>query len=149
SLTQSVASAAWDLIQEVETLGGMTKAVESGMPKLRIEEASARRQARIDRGEQTIVGVNKYRAESEQTFDILDGDNGKVREQQVARLHRIRTARDKAKCAAALKALTEAARSGQGNLLALSIEATRARATVGEISDALEAVFTRHRATIR
>ncbi len=149
SLTHSVAMAAWALIQEVESLGGMTKAVESGMPKLRIEESAARRQARIDRGEETIVGVNKYRSDEAQAVDILDIDNTKVREQQVARLHRIRQSRDAARLKATLDALTAAARDGSGNLLALAIEATRARATVGEISDALEQVFTRHRATIR
>ncbi len=149
SLTHAVAAAAWELIQEVESLGGMTKAVESGMPKLKIEESAARRQARIDRGEEVIVGVNKYRAEGTEKVDILDIDNSKVREQQVARLKQIRTSRDGKRVAAALGALTESARSGTGNLLALAIEATRARATVGEISDALETVFTRHRATIR
>ncbi len=149
SLTHAVAEAAWSLIQEVEAVGGMTKAVESGMPKLRIEESAARRQARIDRGEEVIVGVNKYRSEAPDQVDILDIDNTKVREQQVARLRRIRAARDGERVAAALKALGEAAASGSGNLLALAIAATRARATVGEISDALEQVFTRHRATIR
>ena len=149
SLTHAVAEAAWELIQEVEGLGGMTKAVESGMPKLKIEESAARRQARIDRGEEAIVGVNKYRSDSAEKVDILDIDNSKVREQQVARLKQIRKARDGKRVAAALGALTDAARSGNGNLLALSIAATRARATVGEISDALETVFTRHRATIR
>src|SRR5713226_1230136 len=148
-LTHSVAAAAWALIEEVEALGGMTKAVESGMPKLRIEEAAARRQAQIDRGEQVIVGVNKYRNDEVTKVDLLDVDNGKVREQQVARLARLRASRDAAACAAALKALTEAAKSGRGNLLALAVAATRARATVGEISDALEAVFTRHSAVIR
>jgi len=149
SLTHSLAAAAAALIAEVETLGGMTKAVESGMPKLRIEESAARRQARIDRGEEVIVGVNKYKAESADRVDILDIDNTKVREQQVARLQRIRQTRDGKRVAASLAALTEAARSGTGNLLALAIAATRARATVGEISDALEQVFTRHRATTR
>src|SRR5579883_1088488 len=149
SLTHSVAEAAWALIQEVEALGGMTKAVESGMPKLRIEESAARRQARIDRGEEVIVGVNKYRSDAAAAVDILDIDNTKVRESQVARLRQIRKTRDAKKIEATLAALTEAARSGNGNLLALAIEATRARATVGEISDALEKVFTRHRATIR
>jgi methylmalonyl-CoA mutase len=149
SLTHSLAKAAWELIEEVENLGGMTKAVESGMPKLRIEEAAARRQARIDRGEETIVGVNKYKPAEETRVDILDVDNDKVRESQVARLHRIRQARDRKKVDAALEALTRAASEGSGNLLALSIEATRVRATVGEISDALEKVFTRHRATTR
>jgi methylmalonyl-CoA mutase len=149
SLTHSVAAAAWALIEEVEALGGMTKAVESGMPKLRIEESAARRQARIDRGDEVIVGVNKYKAETPDKVDLLDIDNTKVREQQVARLERIRAGRDGKRVAAALAALGDAAKSGQGNLLALAVEATRARATVGEISDALEAVFTRHRATIR
>ncbi len=149
SLTHSLAEAAWSLIQEVEAMGGMTKAVESGMPKLRIEESAARRQARIDRGEEVIVGVNKYKSEMPDAVDILDIDNTKVREQQVARLHRIRASRDPQRVTAALKALGAAAADGTGNLLALAVEATRARATVGEISDALEAVFTRHRATIR
>jgi methylmalonyl-CoA mutase len=148
SLTHSLVAAAEALIREVESLGGMTKAVESGMPKLRIEEAAARRQARIDRGEEVIVGVNKYRAEAGMAVDILDIDNAKVREQQVAGLERIRKTRDAARVRAALDALGDAARSGKGNLLALAIEATRARATVGEISEALEKVFTRHRATI-
>jgi methylmalonyl-CoA mutase len=127
----------------------MTKAVESGMPKLRIEEAAARRQARIDRGEDVIVGVNKYRPTEETRIDLLDVDNGAVRDSQVARLAAIRRSRDAKACKAALDALTAAAASGEGNLLALSIDAARARATVGEISDALEKVFTRHRAVIR
>ena len=149
SLTSSLAREAKTLIDEVEALGGMTKAVASGMPKLRIEEAAARRQARVDRGEETIVGVNKYQPEEPDKVDILKIDNAAVREQQVARLQRIRTSRDAVRCRASLDALTEIARSGRGNLLAGAIEATRARATVGEISDALEAVFTRHSATIR
>jgi methylmalonyl-CoA mutase len=149
SLTHAVAEAAWALIQEVEALGGMTKAVESGMPKLAIEESAARRQARIDRGEEVIVGVNKYKSETPDKVDLLDIDNTRVREQQVARLQSIRRTRDQARMQAALDALTAAATSGTGNLLALAIAATRARATVGEISDALEKVFTRHRATIR
>ncbi|HKR19134.1 MAG TPA: methylmalonyl-CoA mutase family protein, partial [Stellaceae bacterium] len=151
SLTHAVAAAARTLIDEVEAMGGMTKAVESGVPKLRIEEAAARRQARVDRGEETIVGVNKYRANQGEDADIrlLDIDNSKVRAQQVARLEAMRKKRDAAKVKAALDALSEAAESGQGNLLALAIEATRARASIGEISDALERVFTRHRATIR
>jgi methylmalonyl-CoA mutase len=148
-LTQSVANEAWTLIQEVEAMGGMTKAVEAGMPKLRIEEASARKQARIDRGEEVIVGVNKYKPDTVEKVDILDIDNTAVREQQVARLKRVRAARDEAGCRKALDALTAAAKSGQGNLLELAVAATRARATVGEISDALEKVFTRHRAVIR
>ena len=149
SLTASLVREAETLIAEVEALGGMTEAVESGLPKLRIEESAARRQARIDRGEDVIVGVNRFRPEKDEQIDILDIDNSKVRERQVARLERIRAERDQALCAATLSALTEAARSGEGNLLALSIEASRARATVGEISDALEKVFTRHRAVIR
>ena len=149
SLTHSLAAEAMKLIDEVEALGGMTKAVEQGMPKLRIEEAAARRQARIDRGEETIVGVNKYQASETHDVNLLDIDNDKVREQQIARLQNIRKTRDANRCNAALAALTEAARSGTGNLLALAVEATRARATVGEISDALESVFTRHKATIR
>ena len=148
-LTQSVANEAWKLIQEVEAMGGMTKAVEAGMPKLRIEEASARRQARVDRGEEVIVGVNKYRPDTTEKVDILDIDNTAVREQQVARLKRVRASRDEQACRKALDALTAAARTGQGNLLELAVAATRARATVGEISDALEKVFTRHRAVIR
>jgi methylmalonyl-CoA mutase len=148
-LTHSVAEAAAALIAEVEALGGMTKAVESGMPKLRIEEAAARRQARIDRGEETIVGVNKYKTDEAERVDLLDIDNSRVRQQQIARLERVRATRDPVRVRAALAALTDAARSGAGNLLALAIEAARARATVGEISDALEQVFTRHHATIR
>jgi methylmalonyl-CoA mutase len=148
-LTQSVANEAWKLIQEVEAMGGMTKAVEAGMPKLRIEEASARRQARVDRGEEVIVGVNKYRPDTSEKVDILDIDNTAVRDSQVARLKRVRGGRDEAACRKALDALTAAAKSGQGNLLELAVVATRARATVGEISDALEKVYTRHRAVIR
>ncbi|MBI5165119.1 MAG: methylmalonyl-CoA mutase [Magnetospirillum sp.] len=136
ALTASLAEEAWKLILEVEALGGMTKAVESGMPKLRIEEAAARRQARIDRGEEIVVGVNKYQPKDEAPFDILDIDNTKVRDAQVARLAQIKAGRD-------------AAASGAGNLLDLAVVATRARATVGEISDALETAFTRHRATVR
>jgi methylmalonyl-CoA mutase len=149
SLTHAIAAAAQALIDEVEGLGGMTRAVESGMPKLRIEESAARRQAAIDRGEETIVGVNKYRSADSASVDILDVDNAAVRATQLARLARVRADRDQARVAAALGALTEAAQSGQGNLLALSIEASRARATVGEISDALEQVFTRHHAAMQ
>ena len=149
SLTHSVASAAMDLIDEVEKLGGMTKAVEQGLPKLRIEEAAARRQARLDLGEEVIVGVNKYQSGGMPPVKLLDIDNTRVREQQIARLTQVRAKRDQARAQSALEALTQAARSGQGNLLALALEASRARATVGEISDALEKVFTRHRATIR
>src|SRR5271170_5849433 len=130
----------------VDPLGGIARAVESGMPKMRSEEAAGRRQAAIDRGEEVIVGVNKYRLEDAEPVDILDVDNAAVRSAQIARLDRVRQSRDQAGVQAALAALTEAARTGAGNLLALSIAASRARATVGEISDALEVVFTRHRA---
>jgi len=148
ALTNSLATEAWKLIEEVEALGGMTKAVESGMPKLRIEEAAARKQAAIDRGEEVIVGVNKYRLAEEGQVEVRDVDNASVRDSQLARLAQLKANRDEARCQAALQALEEGAR-GTGNLLALSIEATRARATIGEISDAMERVFTRHRATIR
>ncbi len=127
----------------------MTKAVEAGMPKLWIEESAARRQAAIDRGLETIVGVNKYRSDEATEVDLLDVDNTAVRAAQIARLAEVRRRRDPERCRHALAALTEAARSGAGNLLELSIEASRARATVGEISDALEAAFGRHRAQIR
>ncbi len=147
-LTHSLASEAWKLIQEVESLGGMTKAVESGMPKLRIEDSAARRQARVDRGEDVIVGVNKYRLAEEDAVDIMDIDNTRVRASQIERLDHIKATRDTAKVKAALDALTEGAR-GTENLLALAVEASRARATVGEISDALETVFGRHKAEIR
>ncbi|MGH9086216.1 MAG: methylmalonyl-CoA mutase [Acidimicrobiales bacterium] len=147
-LTQDLADKAWSIIEEVESLGGMTKAVDSGMPKLRIEEAAARRQARVDRGHEVIVGVNKYRSEHPDHVDVLDIDNTKVREQQVARLARVRAERDAAACAATLEAL-EAGAAGDGNLLALCVDAARARATVGEMSDAMERVFGRHKAEIR
>jgi methylmalonyl-CoA mutase len=149
SLTASMVAEAQKLIDEVEALGGMTKAVESGMPKLRIEEAAARRQARIDRGEEVVVGVNKYRPTDAEKIDILDIDNSAVRESQIARLKSVRAKRDAKAVAGTLEALTKAASSGEGNLLTLAIEAMRARATVGEVSDALERVYTRHRATIR
>ena len=148
SLTHSLAGEAWKLIEEVEELGGMTKAVATGMPKLRIEEAAARKQARIDRGQEVIVGVNKYRLPKEDALEILDIDNAKVRDSQIARLKKVRAERDETKCKAALAALTAGAR-GDGNLLALAVDAARARATVGEISDAMEEVFGRHRAEIR
>jgi methylmalonyl-CoA mutase len=148
-LTHSIAAEAMKLIDEVEAMGGMTKAVESGMPKLRIEEAAARRQARIDRGEETIVGVNRYQPAERIEVEVRDIDNSAVREAQVARLARVRAGRDEAACRAALDALTAAAASGDGNLLELSVEASRRRATVGEISDALEKVYTRHRAVVR
>ena len=147
-LTQDLADAAWALIEEVEALGGMTKAVESGMPKLRIEEAAARRQARVDRGEEVVVGVNKYRPADVEHVEVLDIDNTKVREQQIARLEKVRANRDEAACQAALDALREGA-AGNDNLLARCIDAARARATVGEMSQAMEDVFGRHRAEIR
>ncbi|MFC4351784.1 methylmalonyl-CoA mutase [Fodinicurvata halophila] len=149
SLTASLVEQARALIAEVEELGGMTKAVESGMPKQRIEEAAARRQARIDRGEEAIVGVNRYRSEAAEEIDILDIDNTQVLKSQTARLERVRANRDEAACRQALEALSAGAADGKANLLELSIDAARARATVGEISDALEKVFTRHRAVTR
>ncbi|WBY01812.1 methylmalonyl-CoA mutase [Ramlibacter tataouinensis] len=145
-LTQDMADAAWAIIEEVEAMGGMTRAVDSGWAKLKIEAAAAEKQARIDSGKDVIVGVNKYRLAKEDPVEILEVDNHKVREQQVARLQQIRATRDGAKVQAALEALTAAAKSGQGNLLDLSIQAIRLRATVGEVSDALEKVFGRHRA---
>ena len=148
ALTHSLAHHAWALIEEVEELGGMTKAVESGMPKLRIEESAARRQAGVDRGEETIVGVNKYRLDDAEAIDFREVDNSAVRDAQIARIEHVRATRDDAACRSALERLTEGA-SGDANLLELTIEATRARATVGEISDAMEQVFSRHRATIR
>ncbi|WP_108837079.1 methylmalonyl-CoA mutase [Tateyamaria sp. Alg231-49] len=147
-LTHDLAEEAWKLIEEVEEMGGMTKAVASGMPKLRIEEAAATRQALIDKGDEVIVGVNKFRLDEEDPIDILDIDNAAVRDNQIARLENIRSARDDAACEAALLALEEGARA-DGNLLALAVEAARARATVGEISMAMEKVFGRHRAEVK
>ena len=144
SLTASIAEEARKLIKDVEDLGGMTKAVESGMPKRAIEESAARRQARVDRGEDVVVGVNKYPLEQEAMLDILDIDNSVVRENQIARLEKIKSTRDGVKCQAALDALTSAAESGEGNMLELSINATRARATVGEITTAIEKIYGRH-----
>jgi methylmalonyl-CoA mutase len=148
ALTASLADEAWKLIEEVEALGGMTKAVESGMPKLRIEEAAARKQAAIDRGDEVIVGVNKYRLEQEPEVEVREVDNTAVREQQLARLAALRAARDESATQDALDRLRAGA-AGDANLLELAVEATRRRATVGEISSALEDVFSRHRATIR
>lgn len=147
-LTSDLADAAWKLIEEVDEMGGMTKAVASGMPKLRIEETAARRQADIDRGDQVIVGVNKYRLEKEDEIDILDVDNVAVCEAQIARLENIRSTRDQAKCEAALAELSRRAAEG-GNLLEAAVEAARARASVGEISMAMENVFGRHRAEVK
>ncbi|MBC2651709.1 methylmalonyl-CoA mutase [Novosphingobium aerophilum] len=143
SLTQQLVDQAWAIIERVEAEGGMAKAVAAGWPKAMIEEAAAARQARVDRGEDVIVGVNKYRLAEEDQLDTLEVDNHAVREGQIARIKRVRETRDEAKCRAALAALTEGARDG-GNLLALAVEAARHRATLGEISDAMEAVFGRH-----
>jgi methylmalonyl-CoA mutase len=151
-LTADLAARAWGHIREVEELGGMAKAIEAGLPKLRIEEAAARTQARIDSGQQTVIGVNKYRADGEQAIDVLRVDNSAVRQLQIDKLKRLRGERDESAVAAALDALTNAAgdaTGGHGNLLALAIAAARAKATVGEISMALEAVYGRHRAAIR
>ena len=148
NLTAQLADEAWKLIEEVEELGGMTKAVASGMPKLRIEETAARRQAMIDRGEEVIVGVNKYRKDREDPIDILDIDNMKVRDSQIARLQRIRETRDESACQAALNELSRRAAQG-GNLLEAAVEAARARASVGEISMAMEKEFGRHRAEVK
>ncbi len=148
TLTAQLADEAWKLIEEVEAMGGMTKAVATGMPKLRIEESAAMRQAMIDRGEEVIVGVNKYRKDKEDPIDILDIDNQAVRASQVARLEQVRAHRDEAACQATLAELTRRAREG-GNLLAAAVDAARARATVGEISTAMEVVFGRHRAEVK
>ncbi len=147
-LTHDLAEAAWKLIEEVEELGGMTKAVASGMPKLRIEEAAATRQAQIDRGTEVIVGVNKYRRDKEEPIDILDVDNVAVRIGQIKRLENIRATRDEAACEKALEELSRRA-AGDGNLLDAAVNAARARATVGEISMAMEKVFGRHRAEVK
>ncbi|UTW44928.1 methylmalonyl-CoA mutase [bacterium SCSIO 12696] len=149
SLTDSLVHEALKIIEEVEQLGGMTKAVESGMPKLRIEQAAALKQGRIDRGEDVVIGVNKYQLEQEPDVDLLDIDNSSVREAQVARLTQIRKQRDEIACQTALQKITEAAESGTGNLLALSVDAMRAQATVGEVSLALEKVWGRHKADIQ
>ncbi|MFP6580823.1 MAG: methylmalonyl-CoA mutase [Myxococcota bacterium] len=149
SLTASVYAAANELIAEVEALGGMTKAVVAGMPKLRIEEAATRRQARVDSGEDVIVGVNKYTVDEAQELDVRDIDNSAVREAQVKRLVEIRKSRDTAAVEKALAHLTSLAKSGEGNLLEAAVDAARLRASVGEISDALEKVYTRHRASVQ
>ncbi|PRD67380.1 methylmalonyl-CoA mutase [Malikia spinosa] len=146
SLTQEMADKAWAIIEEVDAMGGMTKAVDSGWAKLKIEAAAAEKQARIDSGKDVIVGVNKYKLAKEDPIDTLDVDNVRVRDGQIARLQAIKASRDSAAVVAALAALTAAAESGQGNLLDLAIQAIRLRATVGEVSDALEAVYGRHRA---
>ncbi|MFN3241845.1 MAG: methylmalonyl-CoA mutase [Planctomycetota bacterium] len=145
SLTDELARKAWALIQEVESMGGMTKAIEAGLPKLRIEESAARRQAAIDSGDETIVGVNKYQPEQQEPLDILSIDNTEVRKAQIERLQRLRAERDDEAVRGALAAITEGAR-GDGNLLGLAVDAVRKGATVGEVSDAMEAVFGRHTA---
>ncbi len=147
-LTRDLAGKAWEHIQEVEALGGMAKAIEAGLPKLRIEEASAKTQARIDAGKQAVIGVNKYKPTDEKPIDILKVDNSNVRRLQIDKLKRLRSERNQGDVDAALAALTHAAEGG-GNLLALAIDAARAKATVGEISDAMEKVFGRHRAEIK
>ena len=149
-LTHDLADKARELMREVEELGGMAKAIEQGIPKLRIEESAARKQARIDRGQDVIVGVNKYRLQKDDSaYDVLDIDNAAVRESQIARLQSLKASRDGAKVEQTLEALREAARIGEGNLLALSVEAMRARATLGEVSSALEDVWGRHQAEVQ
>ncbi|WP_250434287.1 methylmalonyl-CoA mutase [Hanstruepera flava] len=148
-LTHDIAQKAWSLIEEVEELGGMTKAIEAGIPKIRIEEAAARKQARIDSGQDIIVGVNKYQLEEEAPIQTLEVDNQTVRNQQIDSLNRIKSERNAENVKNALSALTEAAQSGEENLLALAVNAARERATLGEISDALEAVFGRYKAQIK
>ena len=145
TLTDELVQEARTIIEEVEELGGMTQAIVSGMPKMRIEEAAARRQAKIDSGKEVIVGVNKYRLDNqEQNFEVMKIDNDAVRESQIKRINSTKAARDEAKCQASLAAISVAAEKGEGNLLALSVEAAKQRATVGEISMALENVFGRH-----
>nr|MBC8409220.1 cobalamin B12-binding domain-containing protein [Paracoccaceae bacterium] len=148
-LTSDLAEEAWKLILEIDELGGMTKAVASGMPKLKIEEAAAKRQAAVDRGEEIIVGVNKFKPDQETVVDILDVDNIAVRDSQIRRLKKVKKSRDPKKCEAALNDLEEAASSGNGNLLDFAIKAARVRATVGEISMAMEVPFGRHKAENR
>ncbi len=149
SLTNEIAHSAWKHIQEVEELGGMAKAIETGIPKLRIEEAAARRQARIDSGLEKIIGINEYVLDHEDPIEILDVDNTKVRESQVARLKELRAKRDNAAVEAALNAITKSVETGEGNLLELAVEAAKVRATLGEISDACEKVVGRYKAVIR
>lgn len=148
-LTKQLADSAWKLIEEVEELGGMAKAIETGIPKMRIEEAAARKQARIDSKRDTIIGLNKYRLEKEDPIETLEVDNTAVRESQIARLKEIKSKRDNAAVDLALKAITKACETGQGNLLELAVDAARKRATLGEISDAMEKVFGRYSAVIR
>ncbi len=149
SLTKELMDKAWKHIEEIESLGGMTKAIEEGIPKLRIEEAAARRQARIDSGKETIVGLNKFRLEKEDPLDILDIDNSAVRDSQIERLKQMRSDRNEAECKAALEAIADSAANGGGNLLELAVDAAQKRASLGEISDAMEAAFGRYKAQIR
>ena len=149
ALTNELINRTWTLIEEIEDLGGMTKAIETGIPKMRIEEAAAKRQAKIDSQEETIVGVNKYRLKKEDPIEILEIDNTAVRESQLNRLSELKANRDQAKVDEALRALTNAAKTGEGNLLELAVQAARVRASLGEISDAIEIVAGRHKATIR
>ena len=149
ALTQAIMKRAWSHIQEVESLGGMAKAIETGLPKLRIEEAAARRQAHIDSGKEAIIGVNTLRLEKAEKLDVLEVDNTSVRDAQIKRLQKLKANRDNAKVASILESLTKSAQTGEGNLLALAVEAAKARASLGEISFALEKVFNRHKAVIR
>lgn len=148
-LTDRIARQAWDHILEIEELGGMAKAIETGVPKMRIEEAAARKQARIDSGRDTIVGINKYQTDEASDIDILEVDNDKVRRSQIERINKMKEERDDKKVRDSLKALTAAARNEDGNLLALAVDAARNRATLGEISDAMEKAFGRYKATIK
>jgi len=148
-LTDRLARRAWELIEEVEELGGMAKAIETGVPKMRIEEAAARKQARIDSGKETIVGVNKYRLAKEDPIEILEVDNDRVRELQVERLRKLREERDESAAQSALDAITACAETGEGNLLEFAVEAARKRASLGEISDAMEKSFGRYKAAIK
>jgi methylmalonyl-CoA mutase len=148
-LTEEIAAKAWALIQEVEEMGGMTKAIEAGLPKLRIEEAAARKQARIDSGKDKIIGVNLFEVDDQTKMDILEVDNSAVRDSQITRLQKLKGERDEVSALQALEAITEAAKSGSGNLLELAIDAARKRASLGEISSALESVFGRYKAQIR
>ncbi|MDR2835306.1 MAG: methylmalonyl-CoA mutase [Bacteroidales bacterium] len=148
-LTHEIAHKAWKLIEEVENLGGMAKAIESGIPKMRIEEAAARTQAKIDSGSQTIVGTSKYRLEKQDPIDILDVDNSAVRESQIKRLQKLKSERNQQECDTALEAITKCAQTGEGNLLELAVDAAKKRATLGEISDACEKIAGRYKAVIR
>ncbi|NBB77104.1 MAG: methylmalonyl-CoA mutase [Bacteroidetes bacterium] len=148
-LTDQIANRAWKLIDEVEELGGMAKAIQTGVPKMRIEEAAARKQARIDSGAETIVGVNKYQTDEEEPIELLEVDNEKVRRSQIERLEKLKAERNEEKVQESLRAITKCAESGEGNLLALSVDAARNRATLGEISDAMEEAFGRYQATVK